>query len=47
MNEIFLTLGIESWKPLVSAPAAAAGAVLVLVLVGARLMFRRRCWPGC
>jgi uncharacterized SAM-binding protein YcdF (DUF218 family) len=42
MNEIFLTLGIESWKPLISALVLPPVPFLVLVLVGARLMFRRR-----
>ncbi len=42
MNEIFLTLGIESWKPLISALLLPPVPLLVLVLVAARLMFRRR-----
>ena len=42
MNDIFLTLGIESWKPLVAALLLPPVPLLVLVLVGARLMFRRR-----
>ncbi len=42
MNEIFLTLGIESWKPLLSTLLLPPLPFLVLVLVGARLMFRRR-----
>lgn len=42
MNEIILTLGIESWKPLISALVLPPVPLLVLVLVGARLMFRRR-----
>ncbi len=42
MNELFLTLGIEGWKPLVSALLLPPLPLLVLVLVGARLMFRRR-----
>ena len=42
MNEIFLTLGIESWKPLISALVLPPVPFLLLVLVGARLMFRRR-----
>ena len=42
MNDIFLTLGIESWKPFVAAMLLPPVPLLVLVLVGARLMFRRR-----
>ncbi len=42
MNEIFLTLGVESWKPLVSALLLPPMPLLLLVLVGARLMYRRR-----
>lgn len=42
MNDLFLTLGIESWKPFVSALLLPPVPLLVLVLLGARLMFRRR-----
>ena len=42
MNEIFLSLGIEGWKPFVSAILLPPVPLLLLVLVGARLMFRRR-----
>jgi uncharacterized SAM-binding protein YcdF (DUF218 family) len=42
LNEIFLTLGIESWKPLLSALAMPPVPFVLLILVGARLMFRRR-----
>jgi uncharacterized SAM-binding protein YcdF (DUF218 family) len=42
MNEIFLTLGIESWKPYFSALLLPPVPLLLLVLAGARLMFRRR-----
>ncbi len=42
MNELFLTLGIEGWKPLVSALLLPPMPFVLLVLVGARLMFRRR-----
>lgn len=42
MNEIFLTLGIESWKPVLGALLLPPLPLLLLVLVGARLMFRRR-----
>lgn len=42
MNEIFLTLGIESWKPALSSLVMPPIPFLLLVLVGARLMFSRR-----
>lgn len=42
MNELFFTLGIESWKPFLSALLLPPLPLLVLVLVGARLMYRRR-----
>lgn len=42
MNEIFLGLGIESWKPWVSTLLLPPVPFLILVLAGARLMFRRR-----
>ena len=42
MNEFFMTLGIESWKPVVTALLLPPVPFLVLMLVGARLMFRRR-----
>ncbi len=42
MNEIFLTLGIESWKPVLSTLVLLPMPFLLLVLVGARLMFNRR-----
>ena len=42
MNEIFLSLGIESWKPMLSALLLPPVPLLLLVLVGARLMFKRR-----
>jgi uncharacterized SAM-binding protein YcdF (DUF218 family) len=42
MNEIFFSLGIESWKPFVSALLLPPVPLLLLVLLGARLMFRRR-----
>ncbi len=42
MNEIFLSLGIESWKPWVTALLLPPVPFIVLVLAGARLMFRRR-----
>jgi uncharacterized SAM-binding protein YcdF (DUF218 family) len=42
MNEIFLSLGIEAWKPLLSALVLSPLPLLVLVLAGARLMFNHR-----
>lgn len=42
MNDLFLTLGIEAWKPYVSTLLLSPLPLLLLVLVGARLMFRRR-----
>jgi uncharacterized SAM-binding protein YcdF (DUF218 family) len=42
MNDIFTALGIESWKPLLSALMLPPAPMLLLVLVGARVMFRRR-----
>ena len=42
MNELFFSLGIESWKPWVTALVLPPVPLLLLVLVGARLMFRRR-----
>ena len=42
MNEIFLTLGVEAWKPLVGALLLPPVPLLLLVLIGARLMYRRR-----
>ena len=42
MNEIFFNLGIESWKPWVTALLLPPVPFIVLVLVGARQMFRRR-----
>ncbi len=42
MNEILLTLGFEAWKPVISALFLPPMPFIVLILVGARLMFRRR-----
>jgi uncharacterized SAM-binding protein YcdF (DUF218 family) len=42
MNEIFLSLGLESWKNVATALVLPPTPLLLLVLVGARLMFRRR-----
>ena len=42
MNEVFLSLGIESWKPLAATLLLPPVPMLVLVLLGARLMLRRR-----
>ena len=42
MNEIFLSLGIEGWKPFAKMLLLPPVPMLLLVLVGARLMFTRR-----
>lgn len=42
MNDLFHALGIEGWKPLVGALILPPIPFLLLILVGARLMFRRR-----
>jgi uncharacterized SAM-binding protein YcdF (DUF218 family) len=42
MNELFHTLGIEAWKPWVTALVLPPIPLLLMVLVGARLMFKRR-----
>ena len=42
MNEIFLALGITAWKPALTSLVMPPVPFLVLVLIGARLMFRRR-----
>lgn len=42
MNEIFLALKIEAWKPALSAVLLSPLPLLVLILVGARMMFRHR-----
>lgn len=47
MNEIFLALGIESWKPFLTTLVLPPLPMLLLVLVGARLMFRRRLLAWC
>ena len=42
MNNLFILLGIESWKPLLSALVLPPIPLFVLLLVGARLMLARR-----
>lgn len=42
MNEIFLSLGIESWKPVLTALVLPPVPLLVLTLVGARTILGRR-----
>jgi uncharacterized SAM-binding protein YcdF (DUF218 family) len=42
MNEIFLMLGIESWKPVLTALLLPPVPMIALMLVGARVMFWRR-----
>jgi uncharacterized SAM-binding protein YcdF (DUF218 family) len=41
MNALLQTLGIEAWKPVLTALVLPPVPLLLLVLVGARLMFRR------
>ena len=42
MNSLFVSLGIESWKPVIAALILPPVPLLVLVLVGARLLLPRR-----
>lgn len=42
MNELFLTLGLEAYKPVLTALLLPPVPFLLLVLLGARLMFNRR-----
>lgn len=42
MNDLFLTLGIEAWKPVLGVLLLPPLPLLLLILIGARLMFRRR-----
>lgn len=42
MNDLFLSLGIEGWKPTVSALILPPLPFLLMILVGARLMYRSR-----
>lgn len=42
MNQFFLMLGLETWKPLLTAVLLPPVPFLLLMLVAARLMFRRR-----
>ena len=44
MNDLFLMLGIESWKPLLSSLLLPPVPLLVLTLVGARMILWRRGW---
>ncbi len=44
MNSLFVLLGIEPWKPVLSALILPPVPFLVLVLVGARLILPRRGW---
>ena len=44
MNDLFLMLGIESWKPVLSSLLLPPVPWLLLVLLGAALMSRRRGW---
>jgi uncharacterized SAM-binding protein YcdF (DUF218 family) len=47
VNDLMMSLGLESWKPLVTALLLPPAPLLLLVLVGARLMFRRRLLAWC
>lgn len=42
MNDILVTGGVEAWKPVLEALLMPPVPMLLLVLIGARLMFRRR-----
>lgn len=42
MNDILITLGIESWKPVVEAALLPPMPFLLLILIGGRLMYRSR-----
>lgn len=42
MNQIFLMLGLETWKPLFTALLLPPVPFLVLMFIGGRMMFRRR-----
>ncbi len=42
VNDLIVSMGLEDWKPLVSALLLPPVPLLLLILVGARLMFRRR-----
>ena len=42
MNDLFVLLGIQSWKPVLTALALPPVPFLLLMLVGARMMFWRR-----
>ncbi len=42
MNDVFLSLGVEGWKPILGSLLLPPVPFLLLVLVGARLMFTRR-----
>ena len=44
MNDLFLMLGIESWKPVLSGLLLPPVPLLLLALVGARMMLWRRAW---
>jgi uncharacterized SAM-binding protein YcdF (DUF218 family) len=44
MNDIFLSLGLASWKNVATSLVLPPFPLLLLVLIGARLMFRHRLW---
>jgi len=47
MNELFHSVGLEAWKPWLTMLVLPPIPFLLLVLVGARLMFRRRLLAWC
>lgn len=47
VNDLIMSLGLEGWKPLVTALLLPPAPFLLMVLVGARLMFRRRLLAWC
>ena len=44
VNDVFLMLGIESWKPVLSSLLLPPVPLLLLILIGARMMVWRRGW---
>lgn len=42
MNDLIVSMGLEGWKPFVAALLLPPAPLLLLILIGARLMFRRR-----
>ncbi len=44
MNSLFILLGLESWKPAITALLLPPAPLLLLMLIGARLILPRRGW---